>query len=648
MDPADLQKIRSLADAVCSDTAADDELDALADLLRGNAEAQSSYLNYCRLHTELQFFFRGRQAHHTVLDKIHSQAAIPASSPPLGFLGNVYHGTVGFFSQEVPFSLLVATFVTALGLLAGSLVYVSQPKSIAKTSPSRMPANGNLMPKQNIVGKITDMVDVRWSDDQTATVHGANVPLGRKYALSSGLLEITYDTGAKVILQGPVAYEVDSRDGGFLSVGKLTARLEKGDGGLEAGRGKVTNLPSPARGRGAGGEGRPQLSEYSNHNPIPPALTLALSRLRERGPDSNPQSLIPDPSSLSPLPSPLFTIRTPTATVTDLGTEFGVEVTKSGVTSTHVFRGLVELQPHPRGNQSYSPIRLAANEAACVELTDVDRNAVVRRVKADRALFVRAEQLPRLSEESRQQQSSKSFQRWQAFSRELRRDPSLLAYYDFQRQPKNPLQLVNVAESGRGAYDGEIVKAAWCDGRMSGKDALEFSGPATYVRLNLPQENNDLTLAVWICFDSLESDMSSTLLMSEGWGKDGQVHWQLDNSERRLVFSTTAVSDKEEFTIPNGAAKSWEIVSGSRTLHQWLQLVSVFDHQAKHVRFYVNGRQLNQVDYATFAPLVIGQSRIGKWDRESRVLHGKIDELAILGRTLNDADIRRMYEEGKP
>ena len=40
-------------------------------------------------------------------------------------------------------------------------------------------------------------------------------------------MEITYDTGAKVILQGPVTYEVESKDGGFLSLGKLTARLEK-------------------------------------------------------------------------------------------------------------------------------------------------------------------------------------------------------------------------------------------------------------------------------------------------------------------------------------------------------------------------------------------------------------------------------------
>ena len=40
-------------------------------------------------------------------------------------------------------------------------------------------------------------------------------------------MEITYDTGAKVILQGPVTYEVESSHGGYLSVGKLTGRVEK-------------------------------------------------------------------------------------------------------------------------------------------------------------------------------------------------------------------------------------------------------------------------------------------------------------------------------------------------------------------------------------------------------------------------------------
>ena len=106
-------------------------------------------------------------------------------------------------------------------------------------------------------------------------------------------MEITYDTGAKVILQGPVTYEVESATGGYLSVGKLTARVES-----EKRKRQCPNL---------------QISSY------PRSISLVL-------------------------------VRTPTATVTDLGTEFGVEVSKKGYTTSHVFRGSVKSQLLPRRN----------------------------------------------------------------------------------------------------------------------------------------------------------------------------------------------------------------------------------------------------------------------------------------------------------
>ena len=73
------------------------------------------------------------------------------------------------------------------------------------------------------------------------------VSLGDKFALASGLMEITYDTGAKVILQGPVTYEVESASGGFLSLGKLTARLEKkvASGQWPVARERKSLIPNP-------------------------------------------------------------------------------------------------------------------------------------------------------------------------------------------------------------------------------------------------------------------------------------------------------------------------------------------------------------------------------------------------------------------
>ena len=131
------------------------------------------------------------------------------------------------------------------------------------------------------------------------------------------MLEITYDTGARVILQGPVTYEVDSAVGGYLAVGKLTTRL--------------------------GGGAKPHAT--------------------------NPKSEIPNfESSPSTLHSSLFTITTPTAVVTDLGTEFGVEVGKTGLTTSHVFRGTVEVRMMSvYGRPGTEAKVLHANESAFVE-----------------------------------------------------------------------------------------------------------------------------------------------------------------------------------------------------------------------------------------------------------------------------------------
>ena len=168
------------------------------------------------------------------------RTASPQTALPFGFLGNAFHGTVGYFSSGWPLAYLIATMIFGVGLLIGSLVPVSQPEQIARQSsvPSRMDSEAKIEP----VGRITGMVDCRWMENPKSEIRNPKeignhqseirnqksiVALGDRFALSSGLMEITYDSGARVILQGPVTYEVESAAGGYLSVGKLTARLEK-------------------------------------------------------------------------------------------------------------------------------------------------------------------------------------------------------------------------------------------------------------------------------------------------------------------------------------------------------------------------------------------------------------------------------------
>ena len=112
----------------------------------------------------------------------------------------------------MPLAYLLATVITGLGLLVGSLIHVSQPEQVVRNSAPCLLSSG-------YVGRITGTVDCKWEKKglgirdwrlESGNQKNSLVALGDKFALASGLMEITYNTGAKVILQGPVKYSVES------------------------------------------------------------------------------------------------------------------------------------------------------------------------------------------------------------------------------------------------------------------------------------------------------------------------------------------------------------------------------------------------------------------------------------------------------
>ncbi|MBN1394254.1 MAG: hypothetical protein JW959_04470 [Pirellulales bacterium] len=222
------------------------------------------------------------------------------------------------------FSYMVASVVLCLMLLGTWAYKISYDRNIFTADSRSSTTSGSLEQRQLVfVGRVTGMKDCRWSDPDAETYLGASAPLGREYALASGLMEITYQSGARVILEGPCAYKIDFSAGGFLARGKLTARI------------------------GERGEGRGE-------------------RIQQIPKSPNPQSPIPYP----------FVVRTPTAIVTDLGTEFGVEVDENGATESHVIQGKVEvktLNPNSGGNNH---IRVEAGHAIRIE-PDGDSTSVV-------------------------------------------------------------------------------------------------------------------------------------------------------------------------------------------------------------------------------------------------------------------------------
>ncbi len=562
-------------------------------------------------------------------DLIDDESTTDESYRMFGFLGNIYHGSIGFLSQDVPFSLLIGALITGLGLLAGSLVSVTHHTSVA-SKPSPSAVRPNFAEKNDSIGRITSMVDVQWADVQTATVHGANVFAGRKYALASGLMEITYQSGAKVVLQGPCTYEAQTGNGGFLSLGKLTAQLEEKGGKVASGQWLVASKEGPGvGGQGAGKVAGGQWPVASGTNP---KSQIAKSQI------SNPQSLIPNPS-LSTIHYSQFTIKTPTAVVTDLGTEFGVEVSKSGHTTSHVFRGSVEVQPIHDKKPCGKKIVLIADQSLQIAVDSDNAEPTSRRIKIDPAIFVRVDRLSELADEKK----LKPFRRWETFSRTLRSDPSLLAYYDFQRNDDAPDILPNVADNADHAFDGKITDAPWAIGRMYNKQALAFDGVKSYVAINLPRQSADLTLTAWINIDAL-GNPSNNLLGSDGQSPGG-IRWYFDGGDRHSFFNVFGARGPWRFTPEFPFSQ----------FHRWTHLAVVFDHKAMRVRFHKNGRLIDEYVPQGIAPIRIGPARIGHWNGKERSeasgdvgFCGRIDELAIFSRPLSSQEIQAMFDAEKP
>ena len=309
-DPsANDSRLLLLAEKVCDESASEDDIFELDSLLETDASSRHAYWDYCRMHISLEMEMQASGALERMqcegsLDAIslapwESEAlAAPTSGPspavPITILsGNPFGSVLDYVCSGWPMAYSLATLIVGIGIAIAAVTHVSIPTDVATPSDA-IPSSPSTLASA-VVGRITGVANCKWSAGNSSENLNSPVSLGDRFDIRSGLLEITYDTGAKVLLQGPVTYEVESQNGGFMAIGKLT--------------GKVTT--EAARG---------------------------------------------------------LAIRTPTAIVTDLGTEFGVKVDKSGSTTSHVFRGSVEVRPVSADNRTNTGARvLHANESARVE-----------------------------------------------------------------------------------------------------------------------------------------------------------------------------------------------------------------------------------------------------------------------------------------
>jgi hypothetical protein len=616
--PDNERSLDELLASLCDETISAEEMRRLDRLICTDAAARRLYMEYLDLHARLSYRFHqsAESAFPLACESegiaapeelsvagaslplvVETPSAVPISTFAVQDFPSLSSPVSPFLSPWGSFAISysLAAVIVGLGLLMGWVCQVSSTQQIVQNNPRRGMTPAPLVPDLVFVGRVTGMVDCHWADSRTGTVTYAYVPKGRKYALASGLMEITYDTGAKVILQGPCTYVVESERGGFLSGGKVTALVEK-------------------------------------------------KKDKRREPKDSMLHAQPSAVAKSIPPSvPLFAVRTPTASVADFGTEFGVSVDERGMTGSHVFHGKVVLTALDRGEKQNPGIILAANESARIERRPGSLALVVRRQAIDPAGFVSSERFA-LKIKEIGELPLKPFRDWRDTSEKLLRNrKDLLAYYDFQRDHNHPRDengyelLQNRAATGHG-FDGRVmgaIRMGMAQGRFPGKDALKFTYPGDGVHINIPGKFSRLTLMASIALD--RCDYYSGILMTDQWERPGQLHWQFDR-DGIIQFSFPDIGNYR-FTASEAADfAGW---------HVWS---IVLDMSNKRVTTYVDGRRLNESILPKEYALTIGEATIGNWapweGSSARPLFGRMDEFAIFDRALGDAEIKALYETG--
>ena len=370
--------------------------------------------------------------------------------------------------------------------------------------------------------------------------------------------------------------------GGFLSIGKLTARLEKNDkrGTLNA---KVSDSSS---------------------------------------------SFIVHRSS--------FAVRTPTATVTDLGTEFGVEVSSEGATDTQVFVGKVRIATAggQRGGNGQTRVIRAG------QYTHVGKEMML--CVDERDSKVRAKQFTRTMPAELSARDAYA---------ELVLSMNPVVYYRMDQWPETAKKGCYVlVDSAPGAHHGvacldQTFGKPSCRGKFGGALALHGAMGSDYAFVkNYPKtDNGQLSVSAWVWPVVLDPWVPIV------------SNWYHSPSHEEIGQFSLAVNTALELvaTIRQPDGKQARVCELGRPLprSQWHHVAFVADGAVLHL--YRNGVEIRTAPYRGIAGqpardcLNVGSAMdkdgTGPRPENAYVWNGRLDEIAVFNHALSAEQVHQLY-----
>lgn len=346
-----------------------------------------------------------------------------------------------------------------------------------------------------------------------------------------------------------------------------------------------------------------------------------------------------------------FTIGTESGEVIDLGTEFGLDITRDGPSELHVIDGEVDFQS--AGDDEASPQRLIGGQAIEVA-TDGEPH---RLIDSDASRFINHSELSARANKN----NYGKYQSWLDYHTRLNEDPSLVANYQFDDGEGWGRTLVNAAPLADETSYGAIVGASWQKGRWPTSKALRFRSPSDRVRVKLEGEFDSLTLACWVNVRELAGKQAIALLHPE-------IDYQRNsNNKQRFLHWTlnpTPVGAVQHFSESHGhdTGSRNHYSSGMHAIRvnelgTWVHLAVTYNPDTLEVSHYKDGELIGSKPIESPRKLGIGVADLCNWPYkewaadtpfEFRNLDGLMDEFIVLSRALSADEIREMHEVGQP
>lgn len=220
--PEQFDELCALIQALCDERITPDDRVRLEQWVCRDKEARRVYVQYMNLCASIHW----DKALEPGLGHASSQGESQTPRIPLlGFLADAFQAGVSYLSHPFALSLLFTIGLPGVILLVLLASLRSQPEMELAAQPEISRPAATAAASAAPAARVTRVHQCFWAQGSEVFPDGASLPPGGQLRLSKGLVEVTFGNGARVIVEGPAAFETASATHGFLRSGSLVAHV---------------------------------------------------------------------------------------------------------------------------------------------------------------------------------------------------------------------------------------------------------------------------------------------------------------------------------------------------------------------------------------------------------------------------------------